>query len=253
MWSRISGLALVGLVGAAVYGGIAPAQAALVCGGGICTDTVTIGPQRTELSGATMLFPLFDSNIGILSGALVTVTAETRIMPGSSVTNNAATPQTFRVRQEVEFTLIDTTAPGGALDVALQSLLLIPSTGLVMFVNVPGTPSAPLNTVPFGPRTDSATDDLTAAAGSLAPFQAPGGGTHTFSADTLTITTLVGGGGNIAANFITEGFVSFDILYAYVERDTDTPEPMSLALMGVGLAGLGAASAVRRRRMARMS
>lgn len=251
MIDRIAGLALASLVGAMALGTAPAAQAALVCGGGVCTDTVTIGPQLTEMTGATVLFPLFDSNVGTLSGALVTVTAEARIVSGSTVTNNALTQQTFRVREDVQFTLIDTTAPGGALDIALQSLTLIPTTGLVLFVNVPGASSAPANTVPFGPLTNSATGDLTAAVGSLSAFQAPGGGTHTFSADTLTITTLIGGGGNIAAHFITEGFLSFDVLYTYTERDTDIPEPVSIALMGVGLVGLGAANAVRRRRQGR--
>lgn len=245
MLNRITGLALSGLVGAMGLGFAPAAQAALVCGGGVCTDTLIIGPQPTEIIGGTLLFPLFDSNIGTLNGALITITAEARVLPGSSLTNNATSPQSFRVRQEVQFELIDTTASGGALDIALQSLALIPSTGLVLYTNIPGGGSAP-----FGPRTDTEFADFTAAVGSLAPLEAPGGGTHVFEANTLTITTFVGGGGNIAANFITHGYVQMDILYAYAERDTDTPEPMSIALMGVGLAGLGAASVARRRQRA---
>lgn len=245
MLNRITGLALSGLVGAMGLGVAPAAQAALVCGGGICTDTLIIGPQPTEIIGGTMLFPLFDSNIGTLNGALITITAEARILPGSFLTNTAATAQTFRVRQDVEFSLTDTSAPGGALDMALQSLALIPSTGLVLFTNIPGG-----GTASFGPRTDSETADLTAAVGLLAPLEAPGGGTHVFEANTVTVTSFIGGGGNIAASFITHGYVQMDILYAYTERDTDTPEPMSIALMGVGLAGLGAANVARRRRRA---
>lgn len=245
MLNRITGLALSGLLGAAALGTAPVAQAALVCGGGVCTDTVIVGPQPTELIGGTLLFPLFDSNLGTLNGALVTVTAEARILPGSQLTNYAATPQSFKVSQDVEFGIVDSTDSGGLLDTALQSLSLVTSTGLVVFTSVASGAS-----VPFGPRTDSATGDLTAAVGSLAPFEAPGGGTHDFIVDTLTVTSLIGGGGNIAGDFITHGFVQIDILYVYTERDTDAPEPMSLALMGVGLAGLGAANTARRRRKA---
>lgn len=253
MSGKVSAYLRAYLLGAMAFGAVAAgtapsAQAALTCAAGVCTETLTLGPTPTEIVGGTLLFPLFDSNLGTLTSAQVTVRAESRIKAGSTLTNNATSAQTFRVRQDVQFTIIDTTAPGGALDIALQSLTLIPSTGLVLISNLPGVGSAPLNTIPFGPFTNTANGNLVAAVGSLSPFQTAGGGTHAFSTDTLTITTFVGGGGNIRANFITDGFVEFDILYAYVDVPHDAPEPMSLALMGVGLAGLGVANLARRRR-----
>jgi len=253
MVGSVSALVRAGFLGLAAFSAVAAgtttaARAALTCAAGVCSETLTFGPTPTEIVGGTVLFPLFDSNLGTLTNAQVTVRTEARIKAGSAVTNNAASTQTFRVRQDVQFAIVDSTAPGGALDLALQSLTLIPSTGLVLFSNIPGSSAAPLNTVAFGPFTNTATGDLAAAVGSLLPFQAAGGGSHVFTTDTLTITSFVGGGGNITANFLTDGYVEWDIQYAYIDTPREAPEPMSAALLGVGLAGLGVVNAARRRR-----
>lgn len=243
--NHVTKLAMASLIGTLGLTMAQPAQSALVCASGVCTDTVTLGPIPTEINGGTALFPLFDSNIGNLTGATITLTAESRIRTGSTLTNNAPQTQSFSVRQDSLFSVVDSTVPGGAIDIAIQAVSLIPTTGLVQFNNVPGMAGAPANTIPFGPVTNTDTANLIVA---LAALQAAGGGTHTLTVDTLTTTTFVGGGGNISANFLTEGLFELAIRYEYIGIPrNDTPEPLTLGLLGVGIAGLGIAKMVRRR------
>ena len=235
--------AAAGLVGAVSLTAAAPAQSAFICAAGTCTDTITYGPSATEIVGKTVLFPLFDSNVGILTGATVTFTATAQVKAGSTLTNTSATPQSFKVKQEVFFTITDLTSPGGALDLAVQALTLIPTTGLQSFTSVPGTVSAPANTISFGPFTNTGVDNLAAA---LTALKAPGGGNHTLQIDTSTFTGFQGGGGNISANFLTDGSLNIALTYNY--ESYGVPEPMSMAVLGLGLVGLGAARYSRKRK-----
>lgn len=99
MINTMSKLAAAGVIGAITLTAAAPAQSALICGAGTCTDTLTFGPTATEIIGGSVLFPLFDSTLGVMTGATVTFKATTDVKTGSSLKNNSGSPQSFSVKQ----------------------------------------------------------------------------------------------------------------------------------------------------------
>jgi hypothetical protein len=234
--NSFSKLAAVGMFGLTAAVGATPAQAALVCSLGTCTATVIMSPATTEISAATVNMPLFDSNVGTLTGKTISFTATEYVLSGSFLTNNAGSPQSFLVSQNITFIL----SGPGSLGSAMLALSLIPTTGFQSFTSVPGGGG----TAPFGPFTQTDTENLVATLGLL---QAPGGGNYAISLSTITGTTFSGGGGNIASSFSTQAGLQIDVEYTYT---TGVPEPMSIALFGVGLAGLGYVSRKRNRKAA---
>ncbi len=73
-------------------------------------------------------------------------------------------------------------------------------------------------------------------------------GTYGVTFNTGEYTTSGGSGGNITASASTQDNLNLSITYNYSTPQISTPEPASMALIGSGLAGIGAVTRRRRKR-----
>ena len=169
----------------------------------------------------------FNPTLGTLTG--VNATWAWRQDTSGSLTNTSATSQTFRFSASY-FT--ELAGPG------------VSDFGQGNFYSNLALTLAPGASATLTPQ--SATGGGAVSFTNLAAFT--GTGTTAVNCLTLDGTSFAGGGNNIATNLVTTGSCSLSLEYVYTAAPVTTvPEPTSLALVGLALAGAGL---VARRRKA---